>query len=71
MEPARPVINDVTVTEHTVLLDWSIQGASDTVFVWNWPLGGSCTSQPNGYCAVDVKTKQLLVTGLVAGQGTP
>ena len=69
MVPARPVLITTTITEHTVDLEWSLEGAADTVHIWNEPADGSCSNTIQGYCEVDVKTTHILITELIAGQG--
>ena len=67
--PARPDLVDITITEHTIELKWSLEGAADTIHIWNEPVDGSCSKTSEGYCEVDVKTAKINITDLVAGQG--
>ena len=69
LQPARPVFSKAVITEHTTNLEWSIEGAADTVHIWNEPRDGSCSTSLNGYCELDVKRDEVLITNLVAGQG--
>ena len=61
--PARPVLGEVTSTEYTVLIEWSLEGAADFIYLEISPKEGNCVG-----CTVDVKTKFFQFTSLTAGR---
>ena len=61
--PARPVLGEVTSSEYTVLIEWSLEGAADFIYLEITPKEGNCVG-----CIVDVKTKLFQFTSLTAGK---
>ncbi|XP_063722358.1 uncharacterized protein LOC134848777 [Symsagittifera roscoffensis] len=68
LTPERPVLGGLDAFEKKFYLNWTLEGAADTFQIWNTPADGSCATLPEGYCEVDVKTKEIYITELVAGK---
>ena len=67
--PTRPGFGGVESFEKKLYFNWTLEGAADTFQIWNIPAHGLCANTAEGYCEVDVKTTEIEITNLVAGEG--